>query len=407
MAPDLKQIVQSAGVALERTAYEKFGAVIEEASSGMLKDVFQIPKTGDGLVADAGKDAGLPGVFTSTRYAAALTKTGQADYNPKLKFLFKVSFEFHPDMRGAASTMSIELDEIQRDVGFMIRHIDRPKFDFEYEEVNMYNFRTKVLKAIKHRELALTLYDDIGNQVLNFVNVYRKLLQPVVRQPQMPSTKFGDYGMEFDESYSGLDSSHRGPLPNDAINVLSKMTIHQIFVERGSNADNPSSWVKMVDFNFINPRFTNIDVDDMDHENGGAFNLVTMTVDYDLMYMSEVLNFSHDAVQNLPSGDISADNPSGGVSGRNPFIDIVVNQTARLGQKAFSDKINKVLGGSVGGQIVAGQLSRIGGTLADAARKTLWNQSAQTGIAIASNPAVSDASTPLGSIANLSKRIFS
>ena len=411
MSEDIRQIVESTKTVLEHTAYEKFGAAVEGMTSGVLREIFQLPKSSDRLVAEAGDVAGEPGVWTGTRYAAALTQTDQVDYNPKLKFLFKVSFQFEDQILQNEDKLGlgVELKELQRDVGFMIRHIDRPKFDFDYEEVNLYNYRTKVLKQIRHRELAFTMYDDIGNKVLDFVNVYRKLLQPIARAEQDSSSNLGTRGFNFNTANS---TSMRAPLPGgelEPFNILKKMTIHQIFVERGSRDDNPSNWVKVINFVFTNPRFTNIDIDDMDHENGGNFSLITMTADFDTMYMAHPENFTQESTPNLPSGDISADGEPGFGSGRNPFLDIIINQGARYGQTAITNAIHRALGGSTGGRIIAGQVGRVGGVLADAARRTLMGMGTgnTNGIAISGNSPVSDLNTPSAQIPDLSKQTFS
>ena len=90
-------------------------------------------------------------------------------------------------MLDAARVMGYDLSTIEQNASFMVRHVDRPKIDYDYEDVNLYNFRTKVLKQIKHREVGLTLYDDVGNNVLSFINAYRKLQMPIARMQVNPS----------------------------------------------------------------------------------------------------------------------------------------------------------------------------------------------------------------------------
>lgn len=415
MSPDLSGIIQSTGASLERTALEKFGAAVNSSVGGSLRDIFHLPATTsqDALSAIPGQNS----VWATTHYASALTKPDQIEFNPKLKFLFKVSFEFDPQMISAARSMGYDLSEIQQNFSFLIRHIDRPKFDFDYEEVNMYNFRTKVLKSVRHREVGFTVYDDVGNNALSFVNLYRKLIQPIARREQDPYAHHEDHGFAFDGSYAGLDTSMRGLLPGDRRNVLSKMTIHQIFVERGSKVSSPASWVKVVNFVFTNPRFVNIDTDDLDHDNGGSFNAITILSDFDTMFMSEPVVFSQDTAPSLATGDIAAATLSSAPSGtgpavsamgasRNPFIDIIANQGARLAQQSVSNYVGKSLKNVPGGNLVAGQLTGVSGILGEAAKRTLGSIGSGKPQAIArpSAPIITDSNTTPSVAQSLSRQ---
>lgn len=374
MSADISGIIKSTGVALEREAFQQFGAAVADVGGGLLRDVFGVPPP-DASGVSANPTVHDFGVWDTTRYAAALVRPDQVEFNPKLKFLFKVSFKFDPYLVDAARQLGYDLSWLEQTVPFTIRHIDRPKFDYEYEEVNMYNFRTKVLKSIRHREVSFTLFDDVGNNVLNFINLYRKLQQPITRTNQSPSARHEDYGFQFDQSLSSLDTAFRGVLPGDRKNILEKMTIHQLYVERGNQNGVPASWVKSIDYVFMNPRFTNIDLDDMDHENGGSFNLITIASDFDSMYMDSPRTFKQSIAPSFPTGDIPADgmgtetNAQG--RGGNPFIDIIVNQASRGVQQSVSNLINRSLSTTPGGAAFSGQLTGISSLIGQQARNTL------------------------------------
>jgi hypothetical protein len=97
-----------------------------------------------------------------TSYAASIA---DSQFRPKLKFLFRVEFLFKPEV---VKMFGQETAAWAKNFAFLIRSVDRPKVDFEYDDVNMYNFRIKVLKSIKHRALTMTLMDDVGNNVHEF-----------------------------------------------------------------------------------------------------------------------------------------------------------------------------------------------------------------------------------------------
>lgn len=391
MSTDISGIINSTGVALEREAFQQFGAAVADLGGGRLQDTFAAPQ---GSPLESGTNTiNDEGVWDTTHYAAALVRTDQVEFNPKLKFLFKVSFKFDPGLIDAARRLGYDMTYLEQSIPFTIRHVDRPKFDYDYEEVNMYNFRTKVLKSIRHREVSFTLYDDVGNNVLNFINLYRKLQQPITRSAQSPTQRHEDYGFQFDKSLSSLDTAFRGVLPGDKKNILQKMTIHQLFVERGNQNGVPASWVKSIDYVFMNPRFTNIDLDDMDHENGGSFNLITIASDFDAMFMDSPKQFKQSLAPSFPTGDIPADSTSTGTNaqgkGGNPFIDIITNQVQREGTQNVSDLISGTFGLTSGGGSSTSGISSLLDGMGDFAR--------------ASVPAISDESVPRSKVEDLSQ----
>lgn len=400
MSADISGIIQSTGVALEREAFQQFGAAVADGAGGLLRDVFGVPQQDPNGVGN-NPTVHDQGVWDTTRYAAALVRPDQVEFNPKLKFLFKVSFKFDPYLLDAARQMGYDMSYLEQSVPFTIRHIDRPKFDYEYEEVNMYNFRTKVLKSIRHREVSFTLYDDVGNNVLSFINLYRKLQQPISRTNQSPSQRHEDYGMQFDQSLRSIDTAFRGVLPGDRKNILEKMTIHQLYVERGNQNGVPASWVKSIDYVFMNPRFTNIDLDDMDHENGGSFNLITIASDFDAMFMDTPKTFKQSLAPSFPTGDIPADgmgiettNAQG--KGGNPFIDIIANQAQRGVTQSVSNLINKTLSTTPMGAAFSGQLSGVSSLIGEQAKRTLGGigDFARSGIAKLSDDSVPRSQIP-------------
>jgi hypothetical protein len=160
----------------------------------------------------------------------------------------------------------------------------------------MYNFRTKVLKRIRHRELTMVFMDDVGNRVFNFFRLMLAIQQPITRRSLLPAgfnknISDGNYqtpasGMTFS---SGLDNSlsdfaHRGVTNTDVGSVIQKVRIRQIFVD--PSVKDINSATKEVFFDFINPRVISFDLDDLTHD-ASDVNLLTMQFDYDWMEMGE------------------------------------------------------------------------------------------------------------------------
>lgn len=261
---DISSLLRSSGVGIESQAHNVFGAAVDDyvaqgmnlARENIVPPPPEIPFSGN---------------WTSSQYASDLVR-----FAPKHRFMFRVKFSFTPEYA------QMMLNEGIKDLSmfnYMIKQIDKPTVVFDYEPVNFYNYRTRVLKSIDHQQITMTFYDDIGNNVFAFFDAYRKAYSPISRIntdiPTVASTPKGmqEQGMDFkDPSTKDWYSASIGPLKNNAINVLYKMEVYQIFGHgQFSNV-----------FTFLNPRILQFDFDDMDHS-GGDGNLLTVQMEYDAL----------------------------------------------------------------------------------------------------------------------------
>lgn len=307
----VNNLLNDANVVLQKEATNKFGTVVDDFTNKSVKAITEAVSTNTtqitegpldtrrfpAQVSPAGgqvKSAYKQGVWNATSYAAGLA--GSSDFRPKLKFLFKVEFIFTQ----AAIAMFPDLaSPAGNEFTFMIKSVDRPKIDFEYDEdVNMYNFRTKVLKRIKHRELTIIIMDDVGNRVFDFFRKLMMIHSPITRRqidrdgslkkPSAMSIVNGS-GMTFGPNgpdSKGLgDNSHRAVVNSAFGNSIESIRVMQIFVDP-SPADIALA-TKMVSFDFMNPRIMSFDLDDLSHETNDV-NLLTMVFDYDWMEMVKV-----------------------------------------------------------------------------------------------------------------------
>ena len=273
---------------LEKAATDQFGSVVEDFAKSTLGNL--IPSALPGSTRPANRNDGS---WYSSSYAAALSGW---DYRPKLKFMFKVEFIF---AEWALNAFPESFKDTQRNsFTFMVKQVDRPKIDFEYEEdVNMYNFRTKVLKKIRHRDLSIVFMDDVGNRVFDFVRVLMMIHQPITERgalrdntsrPPKPSSEILPLGsgMVFSghDKRALVDTAHRGVVNSPYGNSIECIRVKQIFVSPSSTIDNMS---QMTSFDFISPRIVSFDFDELSHEANDVSQL-TMTFDYDWMEMVKV-----------------------------------------------------------------------------------------------------------------------
>lgn len=371
---DIGSILKSSGVALEQQAVKSFGSAVEDFARGTLG--FSASSAGNGIgepgfgVTNPRTDRS-PKIWDASSYASSLA--GATTVRPKLKFLFKVQFLFKPEVISQYPFLQ------RNDFTFMIRQVDRPKVDFEYEDdVNLYNFRTKALKKIRHRELTMTFMDDVGNNVFDFFRTLMFVYSPVTRGAEardgdvisLPNTAKFQQGSGMDFTQREFNA-HRGVINSNAGNAIEVIRIKQIFVDPSQTPGTKDSAVKAVFYDFCNPRLVSFDLDDLAHE-ASEVNILTMQFDYDWLEMtkhdkllvtgdggpiqyfpapSRTGNTYTGAPTDLLRGNQGANetaaaraSASGSPQGNNnPFINILSNTAQRAAQSLTSDIANKAV----------------------------------------------------------------
>jgi hypothetical protein len=256
---DLTNDLKNWNVQLEREALNNLGAVVEEFN-----------KTPSPTNARGGIGPGAAPMSTawqSPKYGEDLINLA-----PKHRFLFLVKFHFTPAYKEISG----------RDVfSFLIKNVDKPKVTYEYQPVNMYNFRTQVLTNIKHEQLNMTFHDDIGNHVLDFFNSYRRAYSPISRYDEAPpnSKSYETAGMDFKYEdatthVGGEYAASRGALLKGEINVLAKIELEQIYAH-GTRKNI---------FTFVHPRIEQFDFDNVDHSESNC-NEMTVSFTYDALLL--------------------------------------------------------------------------------------------------------------------------
>lgn len=369
---DIKQLLKVGGINTERTATLLFGNAVEEFAAGPINKALRgafgqpenpVPNRNDGS-------------WYATSYAHSLANS---QFRPKLKFLFRVEFLFKPEVLAQFGATDAQW---ARNFTFMIRSVERPKVDFEYESINQYNFQTKVLRQIKHRALNMAFLDDVGNNVHEFFRFMMMVHSPITRRSIGASFDIAEAtahyttgsGMKFSDNPTATnDFAHRGVLKSDVGNAIQAIKVTQMFIQPGKGATDLDTNAKEVAFFFINPRIESFDLDDVSHEVSDP-NVFTMSFDYDFMVMSDMRTLAPLPVgKGMPGlsgapGDAAPTGRSVGSTnsqgGANPYAKILGNVFGRAAQKLTSEflgsKIRKVpglgsvadtLGGLVGGSI--------------------------------------------------------
>lgn len=192
-------------------------------------------------------------------------------HQPKFKFLFKVKFEG----QGNSSFF------------YYVKSSDKPKVRFEHQEVNYYNFRTKVMTRATFDPLTLTFWDEIGNSVNDFFVEYLN------RHSGQGAGK-----ADIDEGF-GIASSTK-PYPT-GYSFLKRVTIEQVF----------ANGVASNRFYLWNPRIESFDFDPMDMEDNGG-SMVNITFNYDAISCETV---GYSTIHRWGNTDLLSAGGGGGAGG--------------------------------------------------------------------------------------------
>lgn len=180
---------------------------------------------------------------------------------PKYKFLFLAQFIYNTGYSDGPKSLA-----------FVIKAADRPDIEYETQDVNFYNFQSKVITKTKFKEMQMTFHDDTKNQAMNFYNYYRQSTVPVANVAQGWNMK--DNGMSIQP---GINSSSFAALTGDVVSILSEIRLFHIY----------DSGQYMNVYKFIKPRITSMDLDGLDMSAGEVGNELTIKFFYDTVYIED------------------------------------------------------------------------------------------------------------------------
>lgn len=272
----------------------------------------------EGAIGAASRGEFLPGQVLSVTNEFRCPPTAYADYfaqhrQPKFKFMFFVSMELNSDFIHAFGDKWPE-----GEMWWFIKQSSRPSVTYDYEEVNMYNFHQKVLKRATFDTMSMQMYDDLYDASHSFWTTYLRIQSPVTGQ--VATFSVGDTTDFLEESGmnwydpklstaqgSTLDqirsnkgelarktsvlrnSASTGALPggNQHKQIIKTIKVYHI-IDWGR---------KYVVYNFINPRLTEIKLDELNWETSDP-NVIDISFDYDTFQMIYPNGVTEDLINN-------------------------------------------------------------------------------------------------------------
>jgi len=235
-----------------------------EAARGVYTDVSSGTFTSDkiGAAADAIEqmDAVLknkPGAISNSTIAdkvkAYAIDRAYSSIHPKFKFLYVIQFEFTKNFTEFADDANF--------MAFAVRSASRPTVSVEYEDVNMYNFKTKIPKYSEYQPATMTFYDDQSNKTTTFYKKYIEALIPNARMKQGTQDQYESTSFNF--SSRSNDSQHNSSslqaLPTLAggtsdNNIIKSIKLFHIW-----------NWGQNLNiYHYFNPKISEINIGDLD-----------------------------------------------------------------------------------------------------------------------------------------------
>jgi len=197
---------------------------------------------------------------------------------PKYKFLFVVQLEF-------TEPYSQQFKDIQ--AAFVVKNSTRPNVNFDYEEVNMYNFWTRVPKRTIYEPMTMRFYDDNKNQAMALYNAYLRAMSPISNLPFdqkmedvsgiLESTSMDFSGLNQGVAFPGAVPTHKysasyGPTAGpDTKNIFKRITLFHVYREGQL----------MNVYKFYNPKILTMELDDLDMADNGGGNEISFQFAYD------------------------------------------------------------------------------------------------------------------------------
>ena len=222
---------------------------------------------------------------------AGVTDRFSQSNRPKLKFNFTASFKFREPI--LIVNNKDDDSRMEDELTFALKQASRPNPTVVYQDVNYYNYRTKVATKVDYGALNFTMYDDVENFGHNIYEQYLKTVSPVanVRKEQVNSkfavdqvngpknAAFNTQGTLSDDgttisaqSLEQIDggTGSVGPLgrgPGGEQGLIEYITLRHWFwseAERRGDESGDVPQIQYVEYQYLNPKIINMTLDELD-----------------------------------------------------------------------------------------------------------------------------------------------
>lgn len=216
---------------------------------------------------------------------------------PKYKFLFVVQFIANS---GYGPLSGQEFGPL--DMAFTVKRSSRPNIKYHMDDVNYYNFRSKVVTKAEFEEMTMSFHDDTLNIAGQFYHSYMRAMSPItgIQAEGASPDILESSGMDFvnrtlvpnqiiNQIPADMYASSTGVLADDRKQVFSEIRIYHLF----------DSGNRMNVWRFFNPRISSLMLDDLDMSVGTEGSELSMTFNYDSVFLDPDVSLKDNNKYNL------------------------------------------------------------------------------------------------------------
>lgn len=190
---------------------------------------------------------------------------------PKYSFMFVVEFSFVAGFEAMG-----QLNGQRSKFAMVIQEFDRPKIDYEFDECNWYNFRSKVPKRVIHGNLRLKMIDDRQNASMNFITQYLVASSPIMGISQASAFMYEEAGMNWATSgttiaYDAINSASFRGFAGSQLNAISEIKVYHVY-DYGAY---------MNIYHFIRPKILGVEMDQWLQQGSAEHGTISAEFSYD------------------------------------------------------------------------------------------------------------------------------
>jgi len=248
----------------------KFNFTVEIQYGDFLKN--NLPKSTDGNKNVTQNSPTNQQSSTSTTIESGITVTGSAINSP-LQGAF-----------GMGGEDGIEL---------ALKTATRPQPTVTFQDVNFYNYRTKIATKVDYGTMVITFYDDIRNRAHDIFDLYLKSVSPIANNDiRVNNATLREFATDVDSS---TNLSSIGPLyDTDDEGLIRSITINHYLPMDYSKFNGVTDFAQgtqipytVIQYKFLNPKIINMVLDDLDMSQNDTSS-VTLTFVYDSVFINKL-----------------------------------------------------------------------------------------------------------------------
>ena len=240
------------------------------------------------------------------------------NYAPKQNFSFFVEIRLTAPYKNLAA-----YENVQDHLAFMVKSSSRPQVNYEYEEVNYYNFRSRVIQKQMYQPISMRFIDDTLNYAARFYDLYTKAMSPLNNISTIENSPVNEAGLEssgmnFNQGgqhhlpQSG-NSASTGPLLPSNVNDYSTEHI----IESISLYHIGSSGNTITSYDMFYPKITSLTPSDLTMEETGNGSEFTIDFEYDRLFVQPAIPIGDFGINRIRQ--LTGDGEVGGVGATYPL----------------------------------------------------------------------------------------